>query len=36
MDFTVIKTIVIALVILGVIFTLFYHTYEIGKSEEPE
>jgi len=34
MDFVVIKTVVIIIVILAVIFALFYHAFSVGKEEE--
>jgi len=33
MDFVVIKTVVIIIVILAVIFALFYHAFSVGKEE---
>jgi hypothetical protein len=36
MDYTVIFTISIILVILALIFALFYHAFSIGKEEEED
>jgi hypothetical protein len=36
MDFTVLLTVSIILIIIGIVFALFYHAFSIGKEEETE
>jgi len=36
MDFTVISTLTIIVVVIALIFALFYHAFSIGKEEEKD